>query len=114
MPRALALAVPGTPGRLCEDAADVHPAGDAVALADGLGSAALGSLGSHSAVQLALGPVREAALAGHQDLGERLRDAYFAWTDGDRSVASTCLFAVLGPELVVLGQVRVGTEIILR
>ena len=108
MPRALAIAVPGTPGRVCEDAADVHPDGDAVALADGLGSAALGSLGSYSAVQLALGPVRMAALSGHLDLGERLRDAFFAWTEGDHRIASTCLFAIVGPNQVTLGQVGDG------
>lgn len=107
---AVAVSVPGRPGRTSEDCADASPEEDAVAVADGVGSAPLGSLGSHTAVGLALRDVREAALAGAPPgaLGDVLARRYREVTGADREVATTCLFAVASRDHVYVGQVGDG------
>jgi len=109
-PRAVALAVPGRPDRACEDAASCSLQQDAVVLADGLGSAPMGSLGSHTAVNLALGPIRDALHAGlaPEHLAKLLADLWERETHGDRDVATTCLFAFIAGDEVVLGQLGDG------
>ena len=112
--QALAISVPGFEGRFCEDASQVGEHGDAVVLADGLGSAQLGSLGSHTVVNLVLGPFRDAFLSGWEN--ERLRNLFFhLWntaTHGAPEVATTCLFAIANNERVLLGQVGDGLVLV--
>jgi hypothetical protein len=107
---AIALAVPGRPGRACEDAAGCSTEQDAVTVADGLGSARMGSLGSHTAVNLALGPIREALMAGLEParLPALLAGLWEQDTHGDHDVATTCLFAVATPDRLVLAQLGDG------
>jgi hypothetical protein len=107
---AVAVSVPGRPGRVSDDCADASPEGDAIAVADGVGSAPLGSLGSHTAVALVLGEVRDAARAGVAPgaLGEMLARRYREVTRADRHVATTCLFAVATDHLVYVGQAGDG------
>lgn len=107
---AVAVSVPGRPDRVSDDCADASPEGDAVAVADGVGSAPLGSLGSHTAVALVVGEVRDAARAGGSSsvLGDMLARRYREVTRGDREVATTCLFAVATDEHVYVGQAGDG------
>lgn len=107
---AVAVSVPGRTDRVSDDCADASPEGDAVAVADGVGSAPLGSLGSHTAVALVLGEVREAARAGVSPgaLGELLARRYREVTRADRQLATTCLFAVATDDHVYVGQAGDG------
>lgn len=107
---AVAVSVPGHPDRLCEDCSDASSEHDAIALADGVGSAKLGSLGSHTAVALVLGDIRDAARqdASTSTLGALLMRRYREITAGDRRIAATCLFAVTGATEVYVGQAGDG------
>lgn len=107
---AVAVSVPGRPDRLCEDCADVSPEGDAVVLSDGVGSAVLGSLGSHTAVALVLGEVRAACRQGAtaERLGALLSETYRDLTHADRGVAATCLFALARDAHILVGQAGDG------
>jgi hypothetical protein len=107
---AVAVSVPGRTDRQSDDSADVSPEGDTITVADGVGSAPHGSLGSHIAVGLALGEVREAARAGipARALGELLTRRYREVTHADREVATTCLFAVATDDHVYVGQAGDG------
>jgi hypothetical protein len=112
---AVAVSVPGRPDRANDDCADVSADGDAVAVADGVGSAPLGSLGSHTAVALVLGEVREAALRGltGKPLGDLLARRYREVTSSDREVATTCLFAFVTGAQVTVGQAGDGLAAVL-
>jgi hypothetical protein len=107
---AVAVSIPGMPDRLCEDCADVSPEGDAVVLSDGVGSAQLGSLGSHTAVALVLGEIRAACRHGAaaKELGALLSENYRQVTHGHRGVAATCLFALVRDDQVLVGQAGDG------
>lgn len=113
---ALALAVPGRADTVCADQADCHSAGDAIVVADGLGSASLGSLGSYTVVPLVLGQLRDDAWAGvpADGLGERLHALYNDATGGAREVATTCLFAFAVRNRLIVGQVGDGLVAVLR
>jgi hypothetical protein len=107
---AVAVSVPGRPDRVSDDCAEASPEEDTVAVADGVGSAPLGSLGSHTAVTLVLGEVRDAARAGvlPRAIGELLSRRYREVSHADREVATTCLFAVATEEDVYVGQAGDG------
>lgn len=107
---AVAVSVPGRPDRLCEDCADVSPEGDAVVVSDGVGSAELGSLGSHTAVALVLGEVRSACRKGAtaERLGALLSHSYRELTHAHRGVAATCLFALGSDDQILVGQAGDG------
>ena len=107
---ALAVSVPGHPDRVCEDASGAHLVGDAIAVADGLGSAARAEEAAKAAVALALGPVREALQAG---LAPSALPQWLAtlWRDApgiDDELATTLLFAVQCTAYTVVGQVGDG------
>lgn len=107
---AVAVSVPGRPDRASDDCADASPEGDTIVVADGVGSAPLGSLGSHTAASLVLREVRDAARAGvlPPALGELLSRRFREVCHGDREVATTCLFAVATDEHVCVGQAGDG------
>lgn len=107
---AIAVSVPGFPGRTSDDCAEVAPEGDAVAVADGVGSAAMGSLGSHTAIAVVLGDLRTAVRQGASptEVGKLLVSRYASLTESDRRVASTCLFAIDSGDRVVVGQAGDG------
>ena len=107
---AVAVSVPGRPDRVSDDCADASPEGDAITVADGVGSALRGSLGSRTAVALVLGEVRDAAHAGVSPgaLGELLTRRYREVTHADRHVATTCLFALATDDVVYVGQAGEG------
>lgn len=107
---AIAVSVPGFPGRISDDCAEASPEGDAVAVADGVGSASLGSLGSHTAIAVVIGDLRHAALSGvgAQEIGTLLAQRYNVLTQSDRRIASTCLFGIRAGDRVVVGQAGDG------
>ncbi|MES2641339.1 MAG: protein phosphatase 2C domain-containing protein [Myxococcota bacterium] len=112
---ALSVAVPGRAGVVCADCADRHPRGDAIVVADGLGSASLGSLGSYTVAAIVLGALRDDAWAGlpTEALATRLHSLYGEATGGAREVATTCLFAIATRDRLVVGQVGDGLVAVL-
>jgi len=107
---AVAVSVPGHQGRRCEDASGVHPYGDAIAVADGLGSVARAREAAHAAVHLALGPLRDNIQAG---LSPRHLPALAQWLwrespGEDPELKTTLLFAVQTRCYTVVGRVGDG------
>ena len=110
----MAWSVPGQPQRACEDASAVSARGDAVVLADGLGSARRGAEAARLAVAVGLGPVRDAVLAGlpAQAIPEVLAAVWRERTGDDRDLSTTMLMAIRGPAYTVVGQLGDGLALI--
>ena len=112
-----AVSVPGRPGvKPCEDASGAHLQGDAICVADGLGSAARAAEASVQAVAMVLEDLRPMLQAG-VSTSEVQRLIHTLWTErtgDDVELSTTCLFAVRTPTHMVLGQLGDGLVLALN
>lgn len=110
---AIASAVAGRPGQVCEDAAETVTNG--VVVADGLGSTGFGARASRLAVDVALDALSGDSTTGLPvaSIGALLQSRFSDAVAGDRAMATTCLFAFATTARVLVGQVGDGLVVVL-